>query len=104
MYFRNKEVGRKGPGYYYGAVSVDGIHIFDEPRKVPPPPESPRPGTPSPSGWLFLADLKSAPVNHRKSLGNHFKSTAVERTQHTEMPHVQSKYGSGTVTLGEYHQ
>ena len=30
------------------AVSVDGIHIFDEPREVPPPPESPRPGTPIP--------------------------------------------------------
>lgn len=30
------------------AVSVDGIHIFDEPQAPPPPPESPPPGTPIP--------------------------------------------------------
>ena len=30
------------------AVSVDGIHIFDEPRTPPPPPESPPPGAPIP--------------------------------------------------------
>jgi iron(III) transport system ATP-binding protein len=30
------------------AVSVDGIHIFDEPRLPPPPPESPLPGAPIP--------------------------------------------------------
>ena len=30
------------------AVSVDGIHIFDEPREFPAPPESPPSGTPLP--------------------------------------------------------
>lgn len=30
------------------AVSVDGIHIFDEPRKPPAPPETPPPGAPIP--------------------------------------------------------
>ena len=30
------------------AVSVDGIHIFDEPQATPAPPESPPPGTPFP--------------------------------------------------------
>ncbi|MDE0674736.1 MAG: ABC transporter ATP-binding protein [bacterium] len=30
------------------AVSVDGIHIFDEPQTPPPPPENPPPGAPIP--------------------------------------------------------